>query len=242
MPEALIKRESLPDQIAKILRKEIFTEIYKPGDNLPPERELALRFGTSRVTIRKALGGLEQEGWIEIVQGRGNTVADFRTTVGLDILPSLMLACPEKFINPDIFSTIASYSFWMFRDILLSASAKAVPDDERLLLELLSRQVEGIGLAEFWKNEEAYYAELLRIGGNIVLRMGYVTYIKMVRNLLEMGAMNEPPYPHDLYHEINRSLIAAVCSGDQSRVMELMDFYRKDMEDAFRRVLEKMPG
>ncbi len=49
---------------------------YKPGDKLPPERELASQFGTSRPSVRAALHKLEAQGFIRRVQGGGNYVSD----------------------------------------------------------------------------------------------------------------------------------------------------------------------
>lgn len=54
--------------------EQIYRGIYADGENLPPERLIAERFGMSRVTVRKALSLLEGEGVIERVQGSGNRV------------------------------------------------------------------------------------------------------------------------------------------------------------------------
>lgn len=40
------------------------------GERLPPQRELAERFNVSRVTLREALGSLEQAGYVESRRGR----------------------------------------------------------------------------------------------------------------------------------------------------------------------------
>lgn len=46
------------------------------GDRLPPERELATRFGVSRMTLRQATSSLANAGYLVRVQGDGTFVAD----------------------------------------------------------------------------------------------------------------------------------------------------------------------
>ena len=47
---------------------------WKPGDRLPPERELAERYGCSLITVRRALSELAREMRIERTRGRGTFV------------------------------------------------------------------------------------------------------------------------------------------------------------------------
>ncbi len=61
-------------QIVATIRSEILTGIYLPGSVLPPEPELAARFGVSRSTVNRALGLLRSEGLIYPQQGRGTTI------------------------------------------------------------------------------------------------------------------------------------------------------------------------
>ena len=42
-----------------------------PGDRLPPERELCVRYSCSLITIRRALSELAREGRLERTRGRG---------------------------------------------------------------------------------------------------------------------------------------------------------------------------
>lgn len=51
-------------------------ESLSVGDRLPPERELAARFGVSRVTLRQAVSSLAQAGCVIRRQGAGTFVAD----------------------------------------------------------------------------------------------------------------------------------------------------------------------
>ena len=56
-------------EIQKQLTRAINDGIYKPGDKLPPERELVHQFQVSRVTIREALTNLQNAGLITIRRG-----------------------------------------------------------------------------------------------------------------------------------------------------------------------------
>jgi GntR family transcriptional regulator, transcriptional repressor for pyruvate dehydrogenase complex len=57
--------EVIVEQIRLLMRQGQL----KPGDRLPPERDLCERFGVSRVTVREALRMLESSGLVEIRVG-----------------------------------------------------------------------------------------------------------------------------------------------------------------------------
>jgi GntR family transcriptional regulator len=61
-------------QVQVRLRDAINDRILLPDDALPPERELAQSFGVSRITVRKAIEGLVNEGVLETRQGSGTFV------------------------------------------------------------------------------------------------------------------------------------------------------------------------
>lgn len=57
------------------VRDEVFRAVlegdYKPGDKLPPEREMARATNTSRITVRRAYAELEAAGILDRARGRG---------------------------------------------------------------------------------------------------------------------------------------------------------------------------
>ena len=57
------------------LRQQIRSGQLAPGAQLPTERELGGHFGVIRVTVRRALSALSQEGLVVAVRGRGTFVA-----------------------------------------------------------------------------------------------------------------------------------------------------------------------
>jgi GntR family transcriptional regulator len=64
----------LHHQVYLDLRSRLDDGEYRPGDRLPPERELAARYGCSLITVRRALTELAREQRIERTQGRGTQV------------------------------------------------------------------------------------------------------------------------------------------------------------------------
>lgn len=62
-------------QLYELLRWQIDTGQYKPGDQLPTEAELAATYGISQVTIRNALNMLVDAGVIYRRKGQGTFVA-----------------------------------------------------------------------------------------------------------------------------------------------------------------------
>ncbi|WP_281985239.1 GntR family transcriptional regulator [Thalassorhabdomicrobium marinisediminis] len=62
-------------QLYRHIAAAIRTGALMPEDQLPPERELGERAGISRVTVRKAVAQLVEEGLIDQRQGAGSFVA-----------------------------------------------------------------------------------------------------------------------------------------------------------------------
>ncbi|MFT4650529.1 MAG: GntR family transcriptional repressor for pyruvate dehydrogenase complex [Polaribacter sp.] len=71
-----IENLSVTDTITEKLESMIVEGTFKPGDTLPPERQLARDFAVSRASLRQALSVLEYRGLILSKQGGGNYVCD----------------------------------------------------------------------------------------------------------------------------------------------------------------------
>ncbi len=62
-------------QLYEILRRQILTSAWKPGDMLPTETDLLEQYVLSRTTVRQALDMLVNDGLIYRQRGRGTFVA-----------------------------------------------------------------------------------------------------------------------------------------------------------------------
>jgi len=87
-PFQVVQNSKLSRQISSQLLDTIAAGHYRPGDMLPPERDLAEMFHASRVVVREALGSLVAKGVLSVRQGRGTTVnpTDTWNTLEPDVL------------------------------------------------------------------------------------------------------------------------------------------------------------
>jgi GntR family transcriptional regulator, hexuronate regulon transcriptional repressor len=74
---------SIADQIAALIDQGVFA----PGAKLPGERELADRFGVSRVTVREAAVALQAAGRVDIRPGSGVYVREQSSTAPAGLPP-----------------------------------------------------------------------------------------------------------------------------------------------------------
>ena len=108
------------EHIANTLTDEILSARYRPGDRLPSERELALRFNANRGAVREAMSRLSQLGIAAIHPGgaRVSPIAE----ANLDIIGYLLSSSelPDTKLLNQIFQVI---------DRLLSMAAETVVEE-----------------------------------------------------------------------------------------------------------------
>ena len=72
--ENMAGRNTLMDDAADKIRQMIFSGQIKPGELLPPRKELAARFGVGTSTIHAAVKSLDAVGLLESRPGKGTWV------------------------------------------------------------------------------------------------------------------------------------------------------------------------
>lgn len=77
-------KEKLSVSILEDLKKRILVGEYKTNDKLPPERELAKYYDTSRVPIREAIKILASEGIVKTLPGSGTMIISPGNTIYSD--------------------------------------------------------------------------------------------------------------------------------------------------------------
>ena len=76
MPFRPVQTEKLSASVVRQIEQLILRGILRPGERLPPERELADRLGVSRPSLREAIGTLQDAGLLSTRASAGVYVAD----------------------------------------------------------------------------------------------------------------------------------------------------------------------
>ena len=96
MPDMHLEKKSqspLYQQLMSRLKNDIVAGVYAPGARIPSEQVLCDTYGVSRVTVRKAMLDLVQEGLLVRRQGKGTFVAQERIQRNLQQITSFSDAC-----------------------------------------------------------------------------------------------------------------------------------------------------
>jgi GntR family transcriptional regulator, transcriptional repressor for pyruvate dehydrogenase complex len=118
----LLDRQKLNEQIAEKIQEQITDGRLKPGDRLPPERELAALLKVNRATVREAIHLLRERGLAERKNGRGTRI--------VAMLPDSVGAAIDRFF---VTNNCSQRELWDFRIIFepkVAAMAAVNADEE----------------------------------------------------------------------------------------------------------------
>jgi GntR family transcriptional repressor for pyruvate dehydrogenase complex len=127
MPFTKIVAEKLAISVVRQIETLILRGILRPGDRLPPERDLSERLGVSRPSLREAVADLSRRGLLETRAGSGVYVADVLGNAFSPALTGLFASHDEALLDYIAFR----------RDIEGLAAARAATDGSDTDLALI---------------------------------------------------------------------------------------------------------
>jgi len=152
--------EHIVDQIHALIREGR----WAPGDQIPPERELAERFRVSRTSVREALRALEMQGIIESRQGGGTFVRSADTEALVPPLAAAILRGQREMTE------VLEVRELIEPGISRLAAMRANPEVVAELEQILDRQRECIASGRPFVDEDtAFHYTLARAADNHIL-------------------------------------------------------------------------
>jgi DNA-binding FadR family transcriptional regulator len=233
MAEQPIRRASLVDEIVTRVQKEILDGRWVPGQALPPERELAERWGVNRTSLKYALVRMEEVGLIRTKHGVGSIVQDVARDGGADLLKYLV--GPEE--QPDLLflrEILESRVYIAGAFAALAARRRTKKDIVELtgILEELAKKISDS--AEAQRIENLFMRALARAGQNRVFV--FVTNSVSAAYKLDLATYAEPFRDGPWLERELRAILDAVVEGDEATARYATEEY---FQECARRVLAR---
>ncbi len=169
-----IDRRTISDQVFEQLSREIVDGRMEPGVLLPSERELVQVLGVNRGAVREALKRLAQSGLVQIQQGGGTRVLDYRKTAGLDLLGSLMIRADGE-IDVRVARAVMEMRSALAPDVARLAATRRDAGTVERITNLVAAMGETEDLAALQGHSLEFWDALVRASDNVAYRLSFNT-------------------------------------------------------------------
>jgi GntR family transcriptional repressor for pyruvate dehydrogenase complex len=162
-----VRRSRIYEHIVEQIQGLIAAGQLKPGDQLPPERELAETFQVSRTSVREALRALEISGYIQGRQGGGTFVRSSSAGDLVQPLATALLAGKRELAD------VLEVREIIEPELARRAAERARPEQIAELQRILARQAEKVSRGESYPDEDAAFHDAIAVAANnsVVLRL-----------------------------------------------------------------------
>src|SRR5512139_2163504 len=143
-----IKHVRVSDEIIQQIKILIGQGKLKPGDRLPPERDLGKEFGVSRPSLREALNSLVAMGFLE-VKGKRTFIKSVASESMQNPLSLLLKADTQKIF--DLIEVRKAIEAWG----AFLAAQRATEEDIKQLANIIEEMREAFEKGRSWEKQDA---------------------------------------------------------------------------------------
>ncbi len=227
---------AVTDEAIVKIKQMLLAGDLRPGDRLPPEKELSERLGLSRSSLREAVKALEVIRVLDVRRGDGTYVTSLE--------PRLLLAA-IGFVT-DLHQDGAILEMFAVRRILEPAAAalatqRAGAADVERLRELVSQTAPDAPVEDLIEHDVAFHRAVADLSGNgylsgILEQLSSATLRARVwRGVLEAGAVTRTLDEH-------RGIVAAIAASDPALAHALATAHIAGVEQWLERAVARTPS
>jgi DNA-binding FadR family transcriptional regulator len=160
-----ILRRKLYEDVRERLMRRIASGEFRPGDPLPPERELMTAYGVGRPAIREALQAMARSGIVEISHGERARVV---VPTARDLIGQIAGGARHLLqAAPDTLEHLKQARIFLETGTARMAAERATPADVAALRACVATQRAPLPrLDAFLSHDMAFHREIARISGN----------------------------------------------------------------------------
>ncbi len=176
-----VPRTKLYQKVVKQVQDVIRDGLLRPGDKLPPERELAEMLHVSRGSLREAILTLESMGLVEPRHGEGTVVRDLSAAPLVNQLSAMLLQ------KRALVGELLEFRLMIEPALAARAAANATKEEIAHLEEILNRQQAKVDQGELAIDEDSkfHYAIAQAARNSVVLKVldVFMDYLRDSREL-----------------------------------------------------------
>lgn len=203
---------SLKERAVRELENKILSGELKPGDRLPPERDLAQAMGVSRSLINLCILELESKGFVRIVARQGTFVNDYKKQGTPQILLSLMNYDSQN-MDRALFESMMDTRRLIEYECARLAIKNASEDDLRLIEEALGVMERSNSPDSFVEGNFSFHHALTSASDNILYAMIFNSFGRVIRFLIKLYFTSEERRQSSITQ--HRELIGALFARDE---------------------------
>lgn len=227
------------ERVMRILVRRIFKRQLKPGDKLPPERQLAKDIHVDRVSLRIALKHLELMNVLTIRQGDGAYIRDYMKGASIDFLRTLFLQTEEPddewLVDPYIMDEI--WEFWVFflPEMLKLAASRITPRDIKSMIDIFDEELANLHDKKYLIDLELQSQEAVaEAGNNIVVILITHTCRPLRKKMIEIFYSSLSDDQIRKHIEIKKELMLSYMSSQDMQTLihqyrEILNSYRASL-------------
>ncbi len=218
-----VRRTRIYEEVVSQIQRLILEGRLRPGDRLPPERELAERFGVSRTSVRDAIRVLELMGLVEPRQGEGTVVRDLSPDSLVHPLASLLVR------NRGLLADLLDVRKMIEPHLAARAARHASPDDVARMEAILARQESRVRMGQLAIEEDSQFHEAIATAARnrVILRI-----LDVLMDLLRTSREQSLQVPGRLQRSLDghRRILEAIRRRDPEAAEAAMRRHLEEIE------------
>jgi DNA-binding FadR family transcriptional regulator len=204
------------EETVERLLQTIRLGLINPGEQLPPERELASMLNVSRDTVRDATSSLADAGYLVIRRGR------YGGTFIADVLPvtSVIIGRDGELLNRPEYTKDEILDALTYRAVLESgaayqAAATALSEETRAALVEAHVETKQAGPEDYRRLDSRLHLLIAQLTGSATLVNQIAESRMKVNGLLNEFPLLTPNVTHS--NEQHEAIVMAILNGDSER-------------------------
>ena len=236
-----IARNYVTDQVFNYILKQIADGVWKPGDKIPSEVDLAQKLNISRMSLRS---GVQKSNFMGITETR---VGEGTFVKGLTMLPFLDTLCRSNLLNISTNSINELREVLQIGSVRIAVTLENIDDEIDTLENIYNQMVEEVdpeNLEPFHILDAKYHRAICRLCHNDLLYLIYDSLENMLVDVTRQNTIDSIYYNHGRTKNLldfHKDLLFAIKNRDVDRFIQLMDWSRERHEQiALRKKLDKI--